>query len=283
MSRKPQSKPWLVLTVLVISSLACNIFGPGPTGTPALTSTPVASPTPLPPIAPNVIDFSPVRGDELPPDGLITVYFDAPMDMASVEEAFAIEPAVSGQFEWPDPATVNFKPAESLERAARYVVTIGTEAKNSAGLALPEPVSFSADTVGFLEVTQVLPAPDTVGAEVGSIITVMFNRPVVPLTALSAQAGLPNPLTLDPPVAGQGEWLNTSIYVFRPEGPLAVGQTYTGRVAGGLTDTTGGLLRDDFTWQFSMQLPEVLAADPFFNQTDVGLTRPITVTFNQPM
>ncbi len=286
MSRKPNSKPWLVMTLLLVASLACNIFGPGPTATPALstfTATPAASPTPLPPIAPTVIDFSPVRGDELPPDGFITVYFDAPMNQSSVETAFAIQPAVSGQFDWPDPATVNFRPAESLERAKRYIITIGTQAKNTAGLALPQPVSFNADTVGFLEVTQVLPAPETVGAEVGSIITVMFNRPVVALTALADQAALPNPLALDPPVAGQGEWLNTSIFVFRPEGPLAGGQTYTGRVAAGLTDTTGGLLKDDFAWQFTVQVPEVLAVEPFFGQTDVGLTQPITLTFNQPM
>lgn len=286
MSRKPYSKPWLVMTVLLVASLACNIFGPGPTGAPplpALTATPAASPTPLPPIAPTVIDFSPFRGDELAPDGFITVYFDAPMDQPSVESAFAIQPAVSGQFEWPDPATVTFRPAASLERAARYVVTIGAEARNIAGLALPEPVSFNADTVGFLEVTQVLPAPETSAAEVGSVITVMFNRPVVPLTSIADQASLPNPLVLDPPAEGKGEWLNTSIFVFRPTSPLAGGQTYTGRVAAGLTDTTGGLLKEDFTWQFTVQAPEVLAAEPFFGQTDVGLTQPITITFNQPM
>jgi uncharacterized protein YfaS (alpha-2-macroglobulin family) len=283
MPRKSLSKPWVVLSVLVIASLACNIFGPNPTVTPAATPTSAASPTPLPPIAPTVIDFTPVRGDELPIDGPITVYFDAPMDQTSVESAFAIEPKVAGNFEWSDPATVTFQPSETLQRAARYVVTIGTEAHNAAGLALPAPVSFNADTVGFLEVTQVLPAPETQGAEVGSVITVMFNRPVVPLTALADQANLPNPLALEPAMPGQGEWLNTSIYVFRPEGYLSGGTTYTGRVAAGLTDTTGGLLQDGFTWQFTTQAPEVLAADPFFNQADVGLTRPITITFNQPM
>ena len=43
---------------------------------------------------------------------------------------------------------------------------------------------------------------------------------------------------LDPPASGKGEWLNTSIYVFRPDTPLAGGQTYTGKVAAGLQDTT---------------------------------------------
>src|SRR5258705_11239376 len=217
----PYSKPWIALSVLVIAALACNILAPKPTATPSATNVPAASPTPLPPIAPRVIDYTPVRGDELPPDGRITVYFDGPMDKPSVETAFSIKPSVSGQFEWPDPATVQFKPAVALERAARYTVTIQPTAKNKAGLALPEPVSFQADTVGFLEVTQVLPAPDTVAVEVGAAITVMFNRPVVPLTAISDQASLPNPLVLEPAVSGKGERLNTSIYIFRPDQPLA--------------------------------------------------------------
>jgi uncharacterized protein YfaS (alpha-2-macroglobulin family) len=289
MPRQPRSKSWLVLSLLVALALACNVFGPGPTPSPAAPSavpaspTPAVSPTPLPPIPPSVIDYAPARGDELPPSGEITVYFDAPMDQSSVEAAFHVEPAVEGQFEWPDPATVSFRPAQALERARRYVVTIDPAAKNRAGLALPEAVSFNADTVGYLEVTQVLPAPDTAGAEVDSVITLMFNRPVVPLTSLADQASLPNPLALDPPVTGKGEWLNTSIYTFRPDQPLAGGATYTGRVAAGLEDTTGGLLREDYTWQFTVQAPEVVGSDPYFDQVNVGLTQSISVTFNQPM
>ncbi|MCC6187683.1 MAG: Ig-like domain-containing protein [Anaerolineales bacterium] len=288
MSRQRYSKVWTALSVLVVASLSCTIFGPAPTATPppaAFTSTPSASPTPLPPIPPRVIDYSPVRGDELPPDGDITVYFDGPMDRSSVEAAFSLRPAVTGVFDWPDPATVQFKPAAALERAARYVVTIADTARNAAGLALPEPVSFPAETVGFLEVTQVLPAPDAVAVEVGAAITVMFNRPVVPLTALEDQSGLPNPLVLEPAVGGAGAWLNTSIFVFRPDPQtgLAGGQTYTGRVPAGLGDTTGGILQDDFVWQFTVQAPAVVGSEPFFNQTDVPLSQPISVTFNQPM
>jgi uncharacterized protein YfaS (alpha-2-macroglobulin family) len=205
------------------------------------------------------------------------------MDRPSVEAAFSLNPAVAGAFAWPDQATLQFQPAVALERATRYVVTIADTARNTAGLALPEPLSFNADTVGFLEVTQVLPAPDTVGVEVGAAITVMFNRPVVPLGALESQAALPNPLVLEPAVSGAGAWLNTSIFVFRPDRPLAGGQTYTGRVPAGLGDTTGGILQDDFVWQFTVQAPEVIESEPFFSQTDVPLSQPISITFNQPM
>src|SRR5579859_4726942 len=297
MSGRPSSRAWVAVSLLLIAALACNFTGPAPTvGVPtsrptaAATSAPATqvptvavSPTPLPPIQPRVIDYTPVRGDELAPSGKITVYFDGPMDKPSVESAFSLQPAVQGSFNWPDPATVEFKPGAPLERAAQYTVTIQNTAKNVAGLALPEPVSFKADTVGFLEVTQVLPAPDAADAEVRSAITVMFNRPVVPLTSLTDQASLPNPLVLDPPATGKGEWLNTSIYIFRPDTPLAGGQTYTGRVAAGLQDTTGGLLKDDFVWHFGTQAPAVVSSIPAFNATNFLLTDPISITFNQPM
>ena len=48
----------------------------------------------------------------------------------------------------------------------------------------------------------------------------MFNRPVVPLMMSGDQADLPNPLSIVPETAGQGEWLNTSVYVFRPDEAL---------------------------------------------------------------
>src|SRR3989338_4328806 len=234
MTAKRASKLWTALTLVVVASLACTC------AVPSIFPTP--TPTPLPPIAPTVAEYFPARGDELATDGLISVYFDAVMDQASAEAAFSIEPRVRGQFSWPDDRTLVFTPAQLLERASQYTVTVAGSARSAAGLALAEPVTFTAATVGFLEVTQVLPAPDTFGAEAQSVITVMFNRPVVPLTSLGDQAALPSPLTLEPRVEGQGEWLNTSIYVFRPSQPLVGGETYTGRIPAGLQDTTGGLL-----------------------------------------
>src|SRR5574341_521322 len=283
MSTHRRSKMWTALAVVMIASLACNWFAPAPTATPAVSPTPAASPTPLPPIPPNVIDQLPERGDELPPDGTITVYFDSPMNRSTVEAAFAIAPQVTGTFNWPDDSTLVFKPETPFERASRYTVTIGTGAQSAAGLALAKEATFKADTVGFLEVTQVLPAPDTQDADVTSVVTVMFNRPVVPLASLSDQANLPNPLTLEPAVEGKGEWLNTSIFVFRPSTPLLGGQKYTGTIKGGLQDSSDLLLKDDFTWSFDTAAPIVVSTDPLDGATGLALTRPISVTFNQLM
>jgi hypothetical protein len=283
MPKTRSPKQGTALAVVVIASLACNWFAPRPTATPAFTPTPAASPTPLPPIAPNVIDRLPARGDELPINGPITIYFDSAMNRASVQSAFSIQPPVAGAFSWPDDATLVFTPQTPFERAARYTVTIGAGAQSRAGLALAKETSFRIETVGFLEVTQVIPAPDTLDVDVNAAITVMFNRPVVPLSDIADQAGLPSPLTLDPSIEGQGEWLNTSIYVFRPSQPLLGGVKYTGTIKAGLQDTTGGILNEDFVWFFTAAAPVVVTTNPGFGQGNVSLTQPISVTFNQPM
>lgn len=269
------SPPLQAFIFLLVAAVACSPFGPTPT--------PTVEPTPLPPIAPQVVDHYPAKGDEFPPDGTVVVYFDQAMDRASVQTAFESDPPLTGTFTWPDDRTVEFQPSSPLERASRYAITIDKTAKSAAGLTLPEAVTLNVDTVGFLEVTQVLPAPGTADADVASLITVMFNRPVVPLTVTGDQSTLPDPLTLDPPVGGTGEWLNTSIFVFRPDESLAGSTTYHATVASGLADTTGGVLKDSFEWDFSTPRPAVVETTPALDAADVRLDEPIAVTFNQPM
>jgi len=263
----------LIIFVLLTQVLSCRApFGGTPT------------PSSLPPIQPVLLEHSPARGEETPLDGSIVLVFDQPMDAASVEAAFRINPPVNGSFSWRDPTTVVFTPDEPWRRATRYQVMLDTIAKSAEGLSLRAEAGFSFITTGFLEVTQVIPAPDTMEVAPNAAVTVMFNRPVVPLQLVSAPTtDMPDPVTFDPPVEGSGEWVNTSIYVFRPSRGFTPGTTYHATVAAGLSDTTGGVLQEDFSWSFTIQAPYVLSTDPVDGARGVALNRPITVTFSQPM
>jgi len=291
---------YFALTLTVVASLLLTACGPmvltGPTAqpTPQPTPEPTPQPTPMPPVAsaaqvpvgtaaPIIIQRTPERGEELPLDGTIELVFDRAMDQTAVERAFSISPRVEGRFQWPDERTVRFQPAQALARATRYEVYLGTGAKDADGVLLAEAYRFHFTTVGYLEVTQVIPAPDSQDVEADSTITVMFNRPVVPLTTLEQQKDLPQPLVFAPPVQGSGEWLNTSIYVFTPAEPLAGGTQYTARVKAGLTDTTGGLLEEDYQWSFSTQPPGVVWTTPNDGATLVAPTTEVQITFNQPV
>ncbi len=279
----------ILLTVVTLISLvmtSCNINRPVPpqpqrvvsTATPAPTATPN-----LPPLPPVLVTRAPDRGEEQPVTSPVVLTFNQAMDRATVESAFKVQPAIQGTLRWDDDKTVRFVPAgDGFARDADYEVQISSSARAKNGLALQMPISFRFKAIGFLEVSQVLPQKDTQDVAPDSAITVMFNRPVVPLVAVSDQSKLPQPLTLDPPAKGRGEWLNTSIFVFHPDG-LTPGATYTAKVASGLQDVSGAVLQRDFTWGFSVQPPQVVRTSPADRELFVGITLPISVTFNQAM
>ncbi|NDJ76803.1 MAG: Ig-like domain-containing protein, partial [Chloroflexi bacterium] len=232
---------------------------------------------------PNVIDVWPYPGEELLTNQPVTVTFDQAMDAASVEAAWQTEPAAPAQFNWLDTRTVEVLPEGGWQRATRYAVTIGTGATAANGLTLEAPYEFIVQSIGYLEVAAVIPAPDAEGITADATITVSFNRPVVPLVSTDEIAGLPDPLTFEPAIAGTGEWINTSIYVFTPEQPLSGGTTFTASIPAGLTDVTGSTLDETYSWQFRTLPPEILNVNPYQNQTQIRLDRTITVEFSQPM
>ncbi len=279
---------WFALLMVIATTIAaCGGPRPQPTPTPVTAQpTPVASrrdiPQPPTQTAPILVARSPEPGQALDPGAPVELVFDRPMDRASVAAALTVA-GVSGTVEWPDARTVRFVPGAPLKRAATYEVLLRETAKSTDGVPLAAPLRFRFATAGFLEVGQVIPADDAADVQPNSTITVFFNRPVVPLTAIEMQANLPQPLTFDPPIAGRGEWLNTAIYTFIPAAPLAGGATYTGRIAAGLTDVTGNPLQSEYTWRFTVARPQVVTIDPFDGATLVPLQKPITLRFNVPV
>ncbi len=276
-----------------ISIAGCNQPAPEPSVTPQITAqinppaTPRPSPTPRPLANPILVDRAPVQGEELPVDKPIELIFDQPMDRRSVERALSVQSsdgvAVAGKLEWTGDNRAVFKPSQNWARAARYTVSLSSDARSAKGLALARPESFIVNTIGALAVAQTIPAAGAQDVAADATITVLFNRPVVSLTLLDQQAGLPTPVTFNPPIPGRGRWLNTSIYVFQPSRPLQAGAIYEGRVAAGLRDTTGALLERDYAWTFSVAAPVVKFITPSEGAENIGLRQPISVTFSQRM
>jgi uncharacterized protein YfaS (alpha-2-macroglobulin family) len=279
------NKRLAVLLICSVLVLACQCPLPTLFGTPTPTPMPTPSPTPTPaPLPPQVIQVAPARGEELGLEAPVQLVFDQAMDAQTVEAAFVIEPDVAGDFEWPSSRMMQFTPSgEGFERATRYTVAVQENARSEAGLAMEAPVQFRFTTVGFLEVATVQPAADGTEVPSDAVVTVLFNRPVVPLTAIEDQGNLPQPLTFVPPVHGTGQWLNTSIYTFTPDDGFEPATTYKARIAAGLTDTTGGVLADDFSWEFTTLMPAVVATVPERDTIYVSTEPTIHVAFNQPM
>ena len=292
----------ILAVFLLVTLVACKPTVPStPTPTAPLTNTPRPTATELPPkpvvaytpvpaemLSPIVVYRSPQRGETLKLDGAIEVAFDKPMDQKAVAKAFQVQLAgdtkvVSGELIWKNNRTLYFQPAESFARDSIYDVVLTQDAVSTKGEALRQPFTFRFNTVGYLEVAQVMPAPDTGDVETDAVITVIFNRPVVPLTSLKQMEDLPHPLAFAPVIKGHGEWLNTSIYVFTPDEPLAGGITYRASVLAGLQDTVGAILQNDYTWHFTTVPPKVLWYTPRDNASLVDIRTSINVEFNQPV
>ncbi|HXF68670.1 MAG TPA: Ig-like domain-containing protein [Thermoflexus sp.] len=264
-------KMFLPLILLMILE-ACR---PTPTPTP----TPVVSK--LPPI---LVTRTPEPGQEVTPEMPLRLVFSEPMDRASVEANLRIIPAVAGRFAWEaGDRIVRFLPQVPWKPDAEYEVRL-ENARARNGHPLARPIAFRFRTASPLAVVEVIPTPDARDVDPRAPVTVVFNRPVVPLRSDLAPGDLPQPLAFDPPIKGTGRWINTSIYSFQPEGTWEAGRTYTARVVAGLKDLTGVALAKDYTWTFTIRRPAVRDYAPKPGRhMDLDLSTPISITFNMEM
>lgn len=151
-------------------------------------------------------------------------------------------------------------------------------------MALPSLWAQSDSSIAenALRVVEVVPNNGATVALTNDIV-VIFNRPVVPLGTSLDSDQLPSPLEITPAVAGRGEWLNTSIYIFTPTEGFAGGTTYTVRVPATLTAFDGTSLAEAFETTFRTQAPSVSEILPPPNETSVLLDASVQVRFDQPM
>ncbi|RME51524.1 MAG: hypothetical protein D6790_19855, partial [Caldilineae bacterium] len=191
--------------------------------------------------------------------GPVTFAFDQPLEPASVA-GLRVEPDLPGSAAVEGTRLI-FTPDQPPTPGVRYHFSLGPAVRSLGGVAL----------TGLLDVTLVSPAPLAVtgtqptdgsrDVPVDAEILVSFNHPVVPLTGLDDQAGLPAPITIEPPVEGVGEWLNTGVFRFMPTQPLAGATTYQVTVQD-LTALDGAVLAEPVTFTFTTAEPVAVSASP---------------------
>ena len=177
----------------------------------------------------SIIGQSPAPSAELALDGSMELYFDQPMDSATTQNPTQDKDAngivVAGTIEWKNNRTLRFTPSNLLAPKTTYQVVVGNSAESTLGEPLVTGLSFNFTTVGDVQVSQISPAPDSDGIAPETAITVVFNRPIIPLLIVEEQ-NFADFLSITPAVAGTGRWINTSVYVFQPAAPLVRGQQY---------------------------------------------------------
>ena len=306
---------WIPFCGLLFFTLLAGCSGGEETpATPAVTSQPAFAATAQPtqaaaqlasllsvdqPLPPVVTGYRPAAGEEAALSDPVEIRFDQPMERASVEMAFQMlaqdGKKITGKFEWADSQTVRFRPAGGLQPNSSYEVRLSEQAAAQNGVPLVADVSFQVNALTRLQVVRVFPADGADQVESTSQITVLFNRPVVPLGITEEQSKLPQPLEITPAASGKGEWVSTSVYVFTPDQPLKTGTRYTLAVPDGLTDSTSAsdtALDKTFRWQFTTLPPRVaeiqvgntsILPGQDFVPTNVNLIPQIVFSFGQKM
>jgi len=199
----------------------------------------ITVPEPRQDLPPALVEVSPLPDSQIGLEQPILLYFNQPMDTASVEAAVHFEPSTSGRFSWEDEQVMTFVPDRALTAGSplKLVVSTGAQAANKE--ALREPIEIDYQTAGLLEWVQAVPADGAVDVDPEGTVFLVFNQPVV---ALGVEAQGEPGFTLSPGTTGEGEWINTSTYLLRPDPSLDGGTTYTLQINQDLIAASGSSL-----------------------------------------
>ena len=182
------------------------------------------------------------------------------MDTASIEDALRISPEVELTPSWGG-EVLTLTPVEPLTEGVRYTLSIGTDARDSAGTPLERSylLGFRAVTSG-LTASTLMPADEAEGISTRTPIAAVFDRTLDPDTLDDGM------FTIQPDVAGSVEVVEAPgaagmvepglrVLRFLPSAPLQANTTYQVTLATGLTGTDGAALAEPITWRFTTGAP----------------------------
>jgi len=272
----------LSLLVLLITPFALFLSSRTPHARAAVDARPQVQDT-LPPTLLTTVPLDGASWD----GGPVTFTFDQPLAPDTTTSAFSVEPTLAGDVTVAEEELV-FTPTEAPQPGERYRFLIDADATGANGTALGSPVELTVVAATPLAVASTQPSDGAVDIAVDSQIVVVFNKPVVALVGVDDQEALPQPLTIEPTLEGEGTWLNTSIYVFQPALGLAGGTSYNVTVAE-LTDLNGESLAAPYQFAFTTATPIVLGVQaqsksmPYFNGPNIPSDSSFQISFSQPM
>lgn len=231
-------------------------------------------------LPPALVETDPPLGSVIGHLSPITFYFNQAVNKSSAEAALTGLPA--GTFTWNDEATLVFTPTEPYKADTALKFSIAGSLQSANGFGLAAPIDLSFTVADILRATNFLPKPDSEDVNVNAALVVSFNQPVVALGGDSSDQL--SAFSIQPPVKGTGEWINTSTYIFYPEPGMSGGTEYTVslnpelKTVAGVGFPGGGAS----TWKFTTSRPGVVKLEPSVEEL-LPLDPAIKLTFNQPM
>ena len=188
---------------------------------------------------PTVLKATP-DGNDLPPDSAVRIEFERPVDRQTVEEAFRVEPSVSGSFEWETDRVLTWTPSE-FQYSTTYTVSVGGESRGGDPIAAAE---WSFTTRSQPKVVKAQPAGKSLRLD--SSVRIGFEREV-------DRNSVENAFHIEPAVAGTFDWENDLVVTWMPS-RLEYSTTYALSAGGESIDGDPVIPHE---WAFSTQDPPV--------------------------
>ena len=226
------------------------------------------------------ISLSATAGDDHVAQTLaaIDLEFSEPVDRASVERRFQIEPHVGGTFNWDRDTVAIFTPARKLPSATQFKVSVAAGFSDRAGNAAPDPAGpFAFTTVGPPVVTTMSPLAGASGVATNAVVALTFDR-------LMDTAAVEAATAIQPAVPFRSSWSGPRLTIAFTA-PLAFGTTYTITVGSAAADTDGSHLAVPFSASFTtvtagLGVASVVPAD---GVSGIGIRTPIAIAFDGPI
>lgn len=214
----------------------------------------------------NVYSFVPEKVSQSAP---IRVKLPAGVHASTAAQYITFDPEIDGTWQaGAEPQQLQFTPEKPLQLGTYYAVTLDTDSVQLSG-----DVYVEEDP----EITAIFPHADTETPE-HTEITIVFNRPMVPLTTLSGSEAVDVPVRISPETAGSFKWISSRTLQFVPETTLRPASDYEVEVQSGFT-SLDGLAVAPTTHRFSTR---ALRYEHVSDGT-IGYRAPIVLDYNQPV
>lgn len=213
----------------------------------------------------NVYSFVP---EKISKSAYIPVSVPEGIDEETARNSITFSPEVKGTWQTEElEDVVVFAPEKPLKSGVYYAVNMDTGSVQMSG-------DFFVDEDPKIEA--VFPAADNETHE-DSEITIVFNRPMVPLTTLTEQESIEIPITITPETPGRFKWISTRNLQFIPETTLIPSSDYTVEIGEGLY-SVDGLPVAPMTHKFVTRPLRYLTSD---GTSYHNYRSPIVIPFNQ--
>jgi len=214
----------------------------------------------------NVYSFVP---EKISTSASIQINLPEGVDESTAKNSISFSPELAGDWTMEEiEGVVVFKPKKSLKVGVYYAVNMDTGTVQMSG-------DFYVDEDPKIDA--IFPGRGSESHE-DSEITIVFNRPMVPLTTLTEQDKGELPIKITPATPGKFKWISTRNLQFVPETTLVPSSDYVVEIGEGF-NSIDGLAVAPVTHTF---VTRPLRYE-YVSNDQIGYRSPIVISFNQPI